>query len=170
MAADLAICPICGHESEPVIVDIAPRDDSSPPAPALAAPRPTFGRFIRGVIRRLPWGVIGVVIVIGGLVLGARAVLELDPSAIGVAPTITPTRTATSTRAPPSPPSSSVAPPAYTPSPSGAGEWSCWAGKTLARQPPVQPCAANSRSKWAARAGPAVAVPCGISPPSDAVW
>lgn len=111
MAADLAICPICGHESEPVIVDIAPRDDRSPPAPALAAPRPTFGRFIRGVIRRLPWGVIGVVIVIGGLVLGARAVLELDPSAIGVAPTITPTRTATSTRAPTNTP----APTATTP-------------------------------------------------------
>jgi hypothetical protein len=92
-------------------LDIAPRDDRSPPAPALAAPRPTFGRFIRGVIRRLPWGVIGVVIVIGGLVLGARAVLELDPSAIGVAPTITPTRTATSTRAPTNTP----APTATTP-------------------------------------------------------
>ena len=84
MAADLAICPICGHDSEPVFVDLAPQDTS--PAPALPAPRQTLGRFVLKVLRRLPWGVIGVVIVIGGLIFGARAVLESDPRAIGIAP------------------------------------------------------------------------------------
>ena len=107
MAAELAICPICGHESEPVIVDIAPPLEG--PAPALPAPRPTLARFILGVIRGLPWGVIGVVIVIGGLVLGARAVLEQGPGAFGAAlPAITPTRTATSTRAPTNTPAPTV--------------------------------------------------------------
>ena len=111
MAAELAICPICGHESEPILVDLAPRTGPDQAQAALPAAPNTFTRRLAGIVRRLPWGVIGVVIVIGALALGARAVLDQGPNAIGVAPTGTPTRAPTATR----PPTNTPAPTATTP-------------------------------------------------------
>lgn len=103
-------CPICGH-----VLDVAVPDAPAPPADVTTAspvvadlPVPIsraarFGRWLA----RLPWGVFGVIAVIGALVAGAAFLLRggavlprppeptLVPATATAAPTFTPAPTAT---------------------------------------------------------------------------
>ncbi len=104
--ADLAICPICGHDSEPVGIVVEAASPNGPGLIKLESGTLSPSRRILGVLRRLPWGVIGVVGVIGLLAIGARSFLQLGPNEFAGVPTRTatvapsPTQAQTATPAP----------------------------------------------------------------------
>ncbi|MBX7213017.1 MAG: LysM peptidoglycan-binding domain-containing protein [Thermoflexales bacterium] len=109
IAAEAAICPICGQASDPIIVVVEP-EHAAPAQAALPPAAPTLRGRLLNVARRLPWGVIGVVGVIGLLALGAGSILE---SGFGAAapPTLTATPAPTATRQPTNTPRPTLTPP-----------------------------------------------------------
>lgn len=115
---------MCGHESEPVIVIVEPTGRPAHP-PGLPAARPGALGALARVLRGLPWGVIGVVAVIGLLAFGARTILEANPG-LAAPPTRTPAPTPSAV---PTRPATAVptTTPTFTPAP------------VVARTPTVSP-------------------------------